>query len=409
MKLLVVTQYFWPEGFVINDVVNELIRQGHEVMIATGKPNYPEGRVFDGYRAGGVDREMYAGAVNVVRIPTFPRGKGGALRLTLNYLAFVLGGLVYFPWLLRKQSFDTILVFAPSPITQIIPAILLKWLKRARLAVWVQDLWPESLAATGFVQNKKLLTLIGHGVRALYSASDILLVQSRAFITSVAQYADPSKIAYFPNVMYRLEQQGADPVPAELRQLMAQKFCLVFAGNLGSAQALDILLQAAEHLRDDPEICFVFLGSGSRSEWLQTQKSLLQLDNVILAGRYPQQAMPHFFASAAALIVSLNDEEVFYHTIPSKMQTYFAAGKPIIASLSGEGVRVLQEACAGLVSAAGDASALAANIRMLKAMDQAERQYMGDAGKRYFEQHFEISTQVKHLMRLLQPADTDIG
>ena len=134
MRLLVVSQYFWPESFIINDIVRTLDEQGHEVVVATGKPNYPDGKVFDGYRAAGTQRERYLERIEVLRVPLWPRGQGGAKNLILNYMSFVVCGLLYLPWMLRGRQFDAILVFAPSPITQAIPAILLRWLKKAKLA-----------------------------------------------------------------------------------------------------------------------------------------------------------------------------------------------------------------------------------------------------------------------------------
>ena len=129
MKILIFSQYFWPESFIINDFVKHLALQGHEVTVATGKPNYPGGEIFKGYRAGGVQKEEFLKGVDVYRVPLRPRGPGGGKNLILNYFSFVFSGLVYFPFLLRKKKFDTIMVFAPSPIVQALPAIWLKFLK----------------------------------------------------------------------------------------------------------------------------------------------------------------------------------------------------------------------------------------------------------------------------------------
>lgn len=149
MKILVLSQYFWPETFIINDLVKNLDAQGHAIAVATAKPNYPSGRIFEGYTAWGIQKEQYNG-VELYRVPIWPRGKGKALNLVLNYLSFVFSGVIFFPWLLMKKEFDVILVFASSPITSAIPAIFLKWFHRAHLAIWVQDLWPDSLEATGW-------------------------------------------------------------------------------------------------------------------------------------------------------------------------------------------------------------------------------------------------------------------
>ncbi|WP_090203324.1 glycosyltransferase family 4 protein [Pseudomonas asplenii] len=400
MRILMLSQYFYPESFIINDIVSKLVEQGHEVTVATGKPNYPDGKILDGYTAGGVQREKYLGVVDVVRVPLWPRGHGGARNLILNYLSFLLAGLVYFPWQLRKHKFDAILVFAPSPITQAIPAIVLKWLKGARLALWVQDLWPESLAATGFVKSRYALGAVGWMVKAIYRCCDVLLVQSRAFFEPVARYADRRKIVYHPN-SYNADIESNTPVEQGLLDVLDNHFCVVFAGNLGMAQSLDTLVQAAIELRDDPSIRLVLIGSGSRFRWLESQQSSHGLDNLILPGRYPMSAMPQIFERASALLVSLTDEAIFAQTVPSKIQAYLASGRPVIASVSGEGARVILEAGAGFASDAEQVEPLVANIRRMKALQTSEREAMGRSGRTYFDEHFDMNRQVEVLVQLL--------
>ncbi len=403
MKILVLSQYFWPESFIINDIVRTLDEQGHEVVVATGKPNYPDGDIFEGYTAGGIQRERFLGRIDVVRVPLWPRGAGGARNLILNYLSFVFAGLFYLPWLLRKREFDAILVFAPSPVLQAIPAIPLKWVKRAKLALWVQDLWPESLAATGFVKNQHVLRVVGWMVKGIYRCCDKLLVQSQAFFIPVARYADRGKIHYFPNsIRDERAANEASCVPDELSELLVNHFCIVFAGNLGAAQSLETVVQAARELRDEPNLRFVLVGSGSRLAWLESEKRSLGLDNLILPGRFPMSVMPLIFENASALLVTLSDRDIFSQTIPSKIQAYLAAGKPILASLNGEGARVVVEAGAGLASPAEQVPALVQNIRRLQSMSPWQREEMGRGGRDYFNKNFDMSSQVELLIRLLQ-------
>jgi glycosyltransferase involved in cell wall biosynthesis len=406
MKLLVLSQYFWPETFLINDVVLTLVAQGHEVTVATGKPNYPDGRVFDGYTASGIQRERYWGKVDVFRVPLWPRGQAGARNLTLNYLSFVVSGVVLFPWLLRGQRFDAILVFAPSPITQAIPAIPLKWLKRAPLALWVQDLWPESLQATGFVKNPILLTLVRWMVRAIYASCEILLVQSRAFIDPVFQVASRAKITYFPNC-FDGSQPETLPMPEALAELFDDHFCIVFAGNLGMAQGLDTIIQTALTLKGDKNIRFFLFGSGSRFEWLVHEKELHELHNLILPGRFPMDVMPQVFDRASSLLVALTDAPIFARTVPSKVQAYLAAGRPILASINGEGARVIEEAGSGLTSPAGDSAALVRNILKMRDLPLEARNEMGRSGQAFFRREFEITSQVKKLVRILRCAKNE--
>lgn len=402
MRILVLSQYFWPENFIINDVALTLHEQGHDIVVASGKPNYPDGNLFEGYRLWGTQREYYKGKVEVLRVPLWPRGEGGARNLALNYGSFVLSGLLFLPWMLRKREFDAILVFAPSPIVQAIPAIALKWLKKAKLALWVQDLWPESLSATGFVKNPHLLRMVGWMVRAIYRRCDTLLVQSRAFVEPVARYAARDKIEYYPNSLDVRPPERVAPIPLELIEVLDKYFCVVFAGNLGTAQACDTLVKAAVLLRDEAQIRLVLVGSGSRLTWLKSQQQELGLDNMVLPGRFPMEAMPQIFERASALLVSLNDEPAFAQTIPSKIQAYLAAGRPIVACLNGEGARVINEAGAGLTSPAEQVLPLVANIRCMTALGEAERAAMGRSGKSYFDANFEMGAQVSRLVDLLK-------
>lgn len=402
MKLLIFTQYFWPEPFIINDLTRILAEQGHQVVVVTGKPNYPEGYVYDGYRIYGVQREYLYENVEVIRLPLLPRGKGGARELLLNYLSFVVSGCMLAPWQLKKRKFDAILVFAPSPIIQVFPAIILKWVKGAHLALWVQDLWPESLSATDHVRHPHLLKLVSWVVKGLYAGCDTLLVPSRAFEEPVARHASREKIVYYPNsIDVPPSAATVVEIPTDLIAVLEQSFSIVFAGNLGVAQSLETIVQAAILLKEHPGIRFVLVGSGSRLAWLQEQKKIHQLDNLLLPGRFSMSVMPQIFQRASVLLVSLKDEYIFAQTIPSKVQAYLAAGRPIIAALRGEGARVIVEAGSGMACDPDNPAALAEMIIEMKALPADRRQAMGRSGKAYFNEHFEMRHQVERLVEIL--------
>jgi glycosyltransferase involved in cell wall biosynthesis len=402
MRILVVTQYFWPESFIINDLVRNLTAQGHVIKVLTGKPNYPDGAVFSGYSASGHQEEKFDSSVSVYRAPLRPRGSSGAKNLALNYLSFILNGLKFYPGAVKAERFDAIFVFAPSPITSVIPAIYLKWKLSSHLAVWVQDLWPESLSATGFIKNKAVLGIVGWLVKGIYTFVDTLLVQSRAFREPVARYANPGKVVYYPNsykdVPPSVEQTR---LPASLLAELDNHFCLVFAGNLGTAQSVETLVEVADKLRHLSEVRIVLVGSGSMSKWIETQKQTRALDNLVLAGRFDVSEMPHFFSRAAGLLVTLKRDETFSYTIPSKVQAYLAAGRPIIAALDGEGARVIQEAGAGLTTAAQNAEGMAKCIEQLFCMTSDERESLGQAGRAYYLEHFEMERQSQRLVEIL--------
>lgn len=297
-----------------------------------------------------------------------------------------------------------IFVFAPSPITSVIPAIYLKFRFKTHLAVWVQDLWPESLSATGFIRNPLALRMVGWLVRGIYACTDTLLVQSKAFTAPVSRYARPEKIVYCPNSYQDSPLQPATctQVPIELLEQLEQKFCLVFAGNLGTAQSVETLVQAAEKLQHLPDCKLVLVGSGSMLGWIEEQKALRGLDNLILAGRFPPSEMPQFFSRAAGLLVTLKREEIFAYTIPSKVQAYLAAGRPVIAALDGEGARVIEEAGAGLSCPAEDSAGLARCIEQLFHMPAEEREKFGKSGREYFLANFEMARQSQRLVEILE-------
>lgn len=387
MNLLIVSQYFWPEVFRINDLARNLTAQGVRVSVLTGQPNYPEGRTFANYRWWSCKRETKDG-IDVLRVPLAPRGNGGALRLVANYLSYVVCGSLLGPFLTRRQPVDVIFVYGISPILQAIPAIFLKWHKRAKLVVWVQDLWPESLEATGFVKNRTILGLVGRVVKWIYRHSDAVFVQSRAFIEPVAELCARDKIVYYPNsaedAVASVQRVDDCPMPA-----LKECFSVVFAGALGTAQALDVILDAAQRLRGESSVKFFLVGHGSRSDWLAEQIAARKLENVVLAGRYPIEAMPSVFAAASVLLVTLTNDPIFAKTVPSKVQSYLAAGRPVIGCINGEGAQVIQEAEAGLTCAAMDAEGLAAAVNTLYRLPPHERDRLGKNGRKYFETHFE--------------------
>ena len=395
----------------MNDLAGTLRDQGNKVVIATGKPNYPDGKIYDGYRSSTLDREWFRGDIEVNRVPLRPRGRAGARELVANYLSFVFSGIRYFPRLLKKHDFDVILVFAPSPITAAIPAVLLKYRKRAHLAIWIQDLWPESLDATGFIRNRLLLAMVGWMVRLIYWFSDTLLVQSRAFVEPVSRYTKRSKVIYFPNSLLDPGKSApeGEGLPESLVEVLKNNFCLVFAGNVGSAQSVETIAALAEGVSDLKGFRVVVVGSGSRLKWLEDEKHKRGLKNLVLAGRFPAAVMPRIYALADALLVTLSRKKIFAYTIPSKVQSYLAASRPVIASVDGEGARIIDEAGAGLTGPAEDVESLIHNVRKLVSMDDRERREMGESGREYYLKHFEMGAQCRQLMDILSSRCAQLG
>jgi len=367
--------------------------------VLTGQPNYPGGAVYPGYRAAATGVEHWDG-IDVHRVPLAPRGANSARRLVLNYLSFVFSSAVVGAWRLRGQRFDVVFVYASSPLLQAVGALVLARLKGCAIVTWVQDLWPESLQATGYIRNPRVLAIVAAVVRGIYQRQDLVLVQSPGFVDPVRALAPATlPVRVHPNPS---EDQPDDHAPAAL--MLPPGFNIVFAGNLGTAQALDAVLDAAERLRDLADVRFVLVGSGQRSAALAAAVAARSLTNVLLPGRYQPAQMPAILAQAQALLVSLVDDPAMALTVPSKIQSYLAAGKPVIAALDGEGARVVEEAGAGIACAAEDGAALAAAVRRLHAMGDAERAAMGESGRRYHDANYAPAHLTPLLVAHLQDA-----
>jgi colanic acid biosynthesis glycosyl transferase WcaI len=403
VKILIVSQYFWPENFRINDLSQELVQRGHSVTVLTGIPNYPVGHVFDTYRKEPKDFAQY-GDVRVLRVPMLARGQG-AVGLFLNYISFVIGACIFGPWRLRGQQADVIFVFEPSPVTVGLPAILFGRIKRSPVVFWVLDLWPETLAAVGVVRSQKVLGWVGHLVKFIYDRCTLVLGQSRSFLQSITKYcSDTRKIRYFPSWAEEVFNEP-DLVPAHEVPLREGVFNVLFAGNLGEAQDLPAVLQAAGSLRHNKAIRWLIVGDGRQSAWLQEEVKRRGLQStMLLLGRFPVERMPSFYAHADVLLVSLKKDPVFSMTIPGKVQSYLMSGVPLLGMLDGEGAKVITEANAGLVCGAGDAVGLAAAVLQMAAMTVNERRELGENGRSFAQKEFDRGLLMDRLETMLYEA-----
>lgn len=402
MKILIVSQYFWPENFRINDLCKELTSRGHNVTVLTGVPNYPAGVVFDSYRNNPAAYDRYEGA-RIFRSPMLPRGKGG-IRLVLNYMSFAIGASLVGLLKLRNRDFDVIFVFEPSPITVGLPAVLISKLAKAPIVFWVLDLWPETLSAIGVVKSPGVLNLVGKLVGFIYNNCTFVLGQSRAFLTNIHKYCvDSSKAIYFPS--WAEDVFDSQVSPAIEVEHLPDVFNIVFAGNIGEAQDMPAVLNAAECLKGNDRIRWLIVGDGRKSDWLAEEVKKRGLQNTfLLLGRFPVERMPSFFAHADALLVSLKRDPVFSMTIPGKVQSYLMAGLPILGMLDGEGASVISDANAGLTCAAGDGAGLAKAVLEMASMSRQERQALGHNGRAYAEREFGRQNLMSKLEGLLQEA-----
>ncbi|WP_161882066.1 glycosyltransferase family 4 protein [Deinococcus alpinitundrae] len=402
MHILVITQYFWPENFRINDMVTGLHERGHQITVLTGHPNYPGGSFTHGYQGKQVVEEQYEN-IRVIRVPMVARGQGSGLKLALNYLSFAVSGSLFGPGLVGRD-FDTIFVYEPSPMTVGFPAMAIKHRTGRPLLFYIQDLWPESLLATGFVTQPLLLRAVELMVRGIYRACDQILVTSQAFIPKVQRLGVLlERIHYYPQYAESFYQPQIPDFAWARAKGLPDGFKIMFAGNMGAAQDLFTVLEAAERTRSHG-IQWIFLGDGSVREEMRLQAAALGLDNVHFLGSHPASEMPTYFAQADTLLVSLTADDLFALTVPAKLQSYLACGRPILAALEGEGAQIVREAGAGLAVPPGNSEALANAAIQLQQMDQAARKNLGQLGRKYFEKHFERETLLSELENMLKQA-----
>jgi colanic acid biosynthesis glycosyl transferase WcaI len=395
MKILIVSQYFHPENFRINDLASGLKNLGHEVTVLTGIPNYPQGKFFDGYGYLKPREELWNG-IKIIRCALTPRRSSRFLHLLLNYVSFALSAsIAVFTRLTGK--YDAIFVFQVSPITVGIPAIVAKHIKKAPIFFWVLDLWPESVLATTHIKSKKLISLLTALTRWTYRHCDKVMVQSKGFYEHAKRMGvRDSQLQFFPN--WAEELYVPSHVDEKIDASLPIGFRIMFAGNIGEAQDFDAILKAAFTLKEQAHIQWVIVGDGKQKAYVEHQIHLLGLQNTVhLIGQKPVQMMPAYFASADALLVSLKNEEIFASTIPGKIPSYLACAKPVLGMLNGEGANIINEAGAGLTCHAGDSHGLVEIVLKISGLSSHQLACLGNNGLRYYQQTFDRASLFKKL------------
>lgn len=399
MKILIITQYFYPENFKSNDLAFELKNRGHNVTVLTGLPNYPEGKIFDGYGFF-KNRTQIINGVKVIRSLLLPRGKGGGLRLFANYYSFAFFASIKAFFLGLNNHFDAIIVHEPSPITQYYPALLMNKLWKTPVYFWVMDLWPESLSIAGGIKSKLVLNYYTNVIKRFYKNSEKILITSKGFRRAINEKGDfDDKIIYFPNWAEDSISEGNKdyPIPS-----MPDGFKVMFAGNIGEAQDLDNIMMATLQLKENKNIKFILVGDGRKMPFVRdfVEKHKLN-DTVRMMGRFPVEAMSSFFDKADIMLVTLKDDPIFNLTVPAKLQAYMSASKPVTAMLNGEGADNILEANCGFTVPAGDYSSLAKTILRASELSHDELQKFGNNSRKYYEENFKMSTCISNLENII--------
>lgn len=374
MKILVICQYYYPEPFRITDICEELVKRGHEVTVVTGTPNYPMGEIYPGYEAGKRADEVING-VTVHRCSIVGR-KTGILHRFMNYYDYALKSTKYIDSL--DNRYDVVFVNQLSPVMMANAGIKYKKKFGKRLVLYCLDLWPESLVAGGIKRNS-IIYRIYHAVsKRIYQQADELLVTSKSFSEYFEKEFGIKNTQYLPQYAEELFS------PEQCKKEPDEYLDLMFAGNIGKAQSIEIIIEAARLTQNEKKIRWHIVGDGSELEALKM--SAKGLDSVFFYGRKPLEEMPTYYSMADAMLVTLANDPILSLTLPGKVQTYMAAGKAIIAAAKGETAKIIAEAECGVCCKIGDAQELAEKIKYIEKFELSE---MEKNSRAYFEKNFD--------------------
>ncbi len=383
MRVVILTQYYPPEPIPKpHELARGLVERGHEVLVITAFPNYPAGRLYPGTRLRHWKWDVIDG-IRVLRLPLYPDHSPSAVRRVLNYGSFAVTAALLGSAL--SGAVDAMYAEHP-PLSIGAAAWILGRFRRIPFLYGVNDLWPESIEATGIVRNQSFLKSIGRLERFVYKRAAAIAVISPGFKENLVEKGvPPDKVHVIPHWADESLYRPVPPDPQLARDLgMAGRFNVVFAGQLGLAQGLDVVLDAADELSDLPDVQFVLVGDGTDADRLRQAAGQRHLRNVHFLGRQPAARMPDIFAVSDALLVNLRDDPLFRITIPSKTIAYLACGRPVLMAVEGDAADLIRDTGAGVTCRAGDAKDLAGAVRRLRAMSTSELDEMGRAGRAAF-------------------------
>lgn len=397
LKILVVTQHYWPEPFNFSEICEELVAKGHDVTVLTGLPNYPEGEIYPGYEHGKNRYEM-RGGVRIIRSPLIPRGKSTVQRV-VNYFSFSHEASKLTVGL--ESDFDVVLAFQTSPVMMAEPALAYGKRTGTPVLLWCIDIWPECLTAGGIPAGSPPYKVFKQVSKRIYKSADRVAVTSPSFKDYLHDMFGMDKAA-----LIDLPQYAEDIFACETEGIPdgydLQKFNVTFAGNIGSAQSVETIVEAANLLKDNERIVFHIVGSGSSEEPCRNLAKAYGLTNVIFHGRHPLEEMPKYYQASDAMIASFANNPVLSYTLPRKIQSYLAAGKPVLGTVSGEAARVINEAPCGLASDPEDPVGLAANCIALSEQPAELIKALGEKGRAYYEERYTKRAFFERLEKSLQ-------
>lgn len=404
MRILIISQWFQPEiMFKGLPLAKELSKLGHTVEVLTGFPNYPEGKIYKGYKVKLFQREVIDG-ITVNRVPLYPSHNRSGFGRFINYVSFALATAIIGPWVVKKA--DVAYVYHP-PATVGLPAIIIKMLRKIPFIYDIQDLWPDTLKATGMFRNKLGLWFVDKWCRFIYRIANRIVVLSPGFKRVLIERGVPAeKIEIIYNWVDDTTVKPTKKDPALAAKFgLSGKFNIVFAGNIGKAQALESVLKAAEILQKEfGHIQFVFIGGGLEVDNLKKRTHDMGLNNVLFVPKQPMSEIGSILVLSDVLLVHLKDDPLFRITVPSKIQAYLAIGRPILVGVKGDAKDLVVNARAGFACVPEDADSIADSVRRFLNMSPEELEVMGENGRRFYEQELSMAVGTKKLAKVLESA-----
>lgn len=402
MKVLIVSQWFDPEPtFKGLMFAKALMAAGHDVQVVTGFPNYPGGKIYEGYRVRPIQHELMDG-VRVTRVPLYPSHDGSALRRIANYASYAAAATLY--GIFGARRVDVIYAYHP-PLTVGMAASLIGFFRRTPVVCDIQDMWPDTLSATGMLNNPRALSIVGRFCDWVYRRSARIVVLSPGFKRLLISRGVPAdKIDVIHNWCDERALTAAASRPLIDDALgLTGKFNVVFAGTMGKAQALDAVLRAAKRVASErPEVQFVFVGGGIEVERLKSYSRSEAIANVRFLPRMPMSDVGALLNAADVLLVHLKDDPLFEITIPSKTQAYMAVGKPVLMAVRGDAAALIEDAEAGLAATPEDAESIAQAVCHLAALPRPALKSMGERGAAYYRQNLSVAVGVARFAEVFE-------
>lgn len=402
-KILVIAHNFWPENFPINNFIYNLAKKDVEILVLTGKPNYPLGKIYEGYSNYSIDKEKYYKLKNVLiyRVPIITRGNATFTRRILNYVSFIISAIFFGFIKLRKKKIDHIMVYSPSPVIHSLVGIFFKKIKKAKLSIWLQDLLPQTLELILKSKSKFIYHIVNHVVNYIYSSSDLIFIQSSEYKKIINKVVNKNKIFYLPNSRNFFSKKFKKKINKNFDK---KKFNICYFGNIGIVQEFRTILDVAEKVKKNKKINFHFFGEGLYKKNILKIIEKKKLNNFFLHDNQEEKYLDNIIKHTSILYLSLKKNKFLNYTSPSKLQLYLASGKPIIGEISGESKKIINSSRAGYCIGHRDSKKLLEKINFFFKIRNNNKKlnYYCLNAKNYYKKNFSVNKVTSKFIKTIK-------